>query len=297
MATKLPLVSVIITTYNYADYIEEAIASVFTQSYKNIELIIINDGSTDNTQEILKRYEEKAKILNQANQGIIATRNKGMELASGKYVMQLDADDYLDNDYVSKCVEEAEKGSDIIYTQVRHFGRTEFQSDYITYDLEKLKHSNYIHATSLIRRSVLSDNPYDSYLDDKGYEDWDLFLGLCLAGASASLIDEPLLNYRKHDNRKSRSDAFGGSGNELLARHHIWSKYNEKYSDEFWYFSSEIDLLYKTIEFYGQYRRLMKDMEVRLKVLEEKERYVRRIENINPYILGKKFLKKVRNRQ
>ncbi len=297
MVSKSPLVSVIITSYNYADYIEETIASVLNQTYGRIELIIINDGSTDNTEEILKAYEKKAIVVNQPNSGIIATRNKGMEMASGVYVMQLDADDYLDTSYVQKCVSVAEKGADIVYTQVRHFGRTEFESDYIEYDIEKLKHSNYIHATSLIRKSILPHLPYDTYLDDKGYEDWDLFLGLCLGGAKAKLVNEPLLYYRKHDNRKSRSDALGGSGDELLARHHIWSKYNEKYPSEFWYFSSEIDLLYKTIEFYGKYRNLMEDLENRQKILLEKERYVRRVENMNPYIASKKLVKRITKKE
>lgn len=292
MSRKNPLVSVVIPSYNYADYVEEAVESVLSQTYDSIELIIINDGSKDNTADIIERFASRATIINQENKGIIATRNLGVSLAKGKYIIQLDADDYLDKKYIEKCVHVAEKGADIVYTQVRHFGRVEFDSDYIEYDLEKLKHGNYIHATSLIRRSKLQDDPYDPYLNDKGYEDWDVFLSLCLDGAKAVLVNEPLLYYRKHEAAISRSDAFGGSKKELLARHHIWAKQNERHPDQFWYFSSEIDLLLHMIEFYGAYERLKEDLDHREKILAEKEQYVRKLENRDVITIGKRVVKR-----
>lgn len=292
MTNKKPLVSIVITAYNYAEYIEKSIDSALGQSYKNIELIVINDGSTDNTNEVIEKYSTQATIVNQENLGVIATRNKGMRLATGEYVMQLDADDYLDAQYVENCVRVAEKGNDIVYTQVRHFGRVDFDSRYIQYDLEKLKHSNYIHATSLIRKSILSENPYDEYLNNKGYEDWDLFLGLCLNGAMAALVDKPLLYYRKHESEISRSDLLGGTKKEILARHHIWSKYNASHRDDFWYFSSEIDLLLRMIELYEIQDKIMSNLEYRKRALDEKEHHIRRLEQRDPITVGRKVVKK-----
>lgn len=254
-----PLVSVIITCYNYGDYVEEAIRSVWAQTYMNVELIVINDGSTDNSDEVIQKLkiEKNFKYILQQNCGIIATRNKGMDLASGDFVMQLDADDLLDKTYIEKCIKIARKHKvDLVYTQVQIFGRANFVSKHIEYDLEKLKHDNYIHAAALIRKKILPKSPYDVYLNDKGNEDWDLFLGLCLDGAKAKLVNEPLLCYRKHIIPRSRSDSFSGLYKEMLVRHHIWNKYNNRYPEHFNYFSSEIDNLLQMVKLFNDFENL-----------------------------------------
>lgn len=258
-----PLVSIVITCYNYADYVADAIESVLAQTYKNIELIVINDGSTDESSGVITELQKVHgfRYIDNENQGIIKTRNLGVSLAKGDYELQLDADDTLDPTYVEKCVKAAfEHGADIVYTQYAVFGRIEFVSQQIDHNLEMLKHDNYIHASALVRRSLLGNDPYDQYLDDKGNEDWDLFLGLCLDGATAKLVDEPLLRYRKHAEKRSRSDLFEGTKKEALVRHHIWSKQNAKHPDQFWYFSSEIDLLYKVIQLYQEHDVALEDI-------------------------------------
>ena len=91
-----PLVSVIIPVYNREDYIGEAIESVLNQTYKNFELIIVNDGSTDNTENIVKGYAEKDKRIKyfyQENQGAYSARNKGIEESNGEFISFLDSDD------------------------------------------------------------------------------------------------------------------------------------------------------------------------------------------------------------
>ena len=95
---KTPKVTVYIPTYNYGKYIEQAIQSVLNQTMEDWELIVINDGSTDNTSEILRRYENhpKISIIEQENRGLTVSNNIGLRLSDGKYLMRLDADDYLD---------------------------------------------------------------------------------------------------------------------------------------------------------------------------------------------------------
>ncbi|SDE60949.1 glycosyltransferase family 2 protein [Riemerella columbipharyngis] len=93
---KCPLVSIIVPAYNVENYIEEALQSVLSQTYQNWECIIINDGSTDNTLNIIKKWKEKDsrfRIYEQENQGIIKTRNRGIDLAKGELVAFLDSDD------------------------------------------------------------------------------------------------------------------------------------------------------------------------------------------------------------
>ncbi len=88
-----PTVSVIIPTYNRAHLIREALESVFSQTYRDYEVIVVDDGSTDNTREILASYRDRIHIVWQENQGISAARNRGILLARGKYLAFLDSDD------------------------------------------------------------------------------------------------------------------------------------------------------------------------------------------------------------
>ncbi|HBC47709.1 MAG TPA: hypothetical protein DEO84_02180 [candidate division Zixibacteria bacterium] len=90
---KFPLISVIIPTYNSAVYIEEALKSIFEQTYQDFEIIIVDDGSTDNTRQILRKYGERIQYIFQANGGPSSARNNGIRKARGKYIAFLDADD------------------------------------------------------------------------------------------------------------------------------------------------------------------------------------------------------------
>ena len=103
-------VSIITPIYNAQEHIERSIKSVINQSYKNIELILINDGSTDNTENICRVYEEKdtrVTLLNIKNLGPGYARNKGMELANGDYISFVDADDYLHNNAIETLISKA----------------------------------------------------------------------------------------------------------------------------------------------------------------------------------------------
>ncbi len=96
-------VSVIIPTYNYADYLPKAIDSVLAQSYPHIEVIVVNDGSTDHTAEVIKAYAGKVRYIEQGNQGAAAARNRGLQAAKGDYLCFLDADDaYLPDNVAEK---------------------------------------------------------------------------------------------------------------------------------------------------------------------------------------------------
>lgn len=90
-----PLVSIVIPTYNYADYLPRAIQSCLDQSYRPLEIIVVDDGSTDNTKNIIDGYNEKIIYVRQKNSGVSSARNRGLELAGGNYIAFLDADDYL----------------------------------------------------------------------------------------------------------------------------------------------------------------------------------------------------------
>ena len=100
-----PLVSVIIPTYNSSQYIKEAIDSVLAQTYKNFEIIVIDDGSTDNTKEVLAPYLSVIKYIYKNNGGPASARNRGIKEANGEFVAFLDADDVWKPDRLARGVD------------------------------------------------------------------------------------------------------------------------------------------------------------------------------------------------
>ncbi len=115
IVNRKPLVSIIIDTYNYGHFIEEAIESVLNQNfpYKDMELIVVDDGSTDNTRVILAKYTDKIKYIYKENGGQASAFNMGFENTSGKVIAFLDADDYWHPDKLAYIAEEFEKSTSI----------------------------------------------------------------------------------------------------------------------------------------------------------------------------------------
>ncbi len=110
------LVSVIIPAYNSAKTIEKTLQSVFDQDYPSIEIIVVNDGSTDNTDEILSKYTDKIQYYKQINSGVSVARNFGYSKAKGEYIQYLDADDLLAKGKLTKQVNALkETGADVSY--------------------------------------------------------------------------------------------------------------------------------------------------------------------------------------
>ena len=101
---NIPLISIIVPVYNGEKYIDKCVMSVLNQEYKNIELILVNDGSQDRSKEILDNWankNEKIKVINQNNSGVSVARNNGIEMAKGKFLTFVDVDDYIAKDFIS----------------------------------------------------------------------------------------------------------------------------------------------------------------------------------------------------
>lgn len=96
-----PIVSILIPVYNVENYLEKCLDSVISQTMNNIEIICVNDGSTDHSGEILEKYQKKDKriiVVNKENGGLPSARNAGLEIARGKYIGFVDSDDYINSD-------------------------------------------------------------------------------------------------------------------------------------------------------------------------------------------------------
>lgn len=113
------VISVIVPVYNVENEIARCIKSIINQSYKNIEIILINDGSTDGSLNICRHYsklDKRIKIITQENQGLSASRNTGLDLAKGKYIMFVDSDDYVNNSFCERAIKLINKyDSDIAF--------------------------------------------------------------------------------------------------------------------------------------------------------------------------------------
>ena len=124
-------VSVIVPIYNLEMYIERCIKSILNQTHKNIELILINDGSQDNTLSICKKYEaidNRVRVFSQENKGVSAARNIGMENATGKYITFIDGDDYVAENLVEKLLLPFEIEKELIFSTCR--GKIVYDFDY-----------------------------------------------------------------------------------------------------------------------------------------------------------------------
>ena len=108
----MTLVSIIIPVYNTAQYLKRCLDSIINQTLEDIEIICINDGSTDNSPQVLQEYaakDNRIKLINQENQGLSCTRNNGMNLASGEYIGFVDSDDWIERDFYEKLYQAAQK--------------------------------------------------------------------------------------------------------------------------------------------------------------------------------------------
>jgi glycosyltransferase involved in cell wall biosynthesis len=121
-----PLVSIIIGNYNYGGFIREAIESVLNQTYKNFELIVVDDGSTDNSREIIESYQDKLTAIFQQNKGQGAAFNTGFAVSKGEIICFLDSDDYYYQEKLAKVVAAFNKNPD--WVQISH-GRTSVKAD------------------------------------------------------------------------------------------------------------------------------------------------------------------------
>lgn len=204
------LVSVVITCYNHDKFIKQCIESIYSQTYRNIELYIFDDGSKDNSFNIIQELSsispfENTFIFQHANMGLVKTRNRSLELINGEFVLFVDSDNYLEDNYIYSLLEQALNDElDIVYTNVINLQSGETLVSAREFNLEKLYLDNYIESCSLIRVSKIKDITYDVNLNYKKLEDYDFFLSIINQNhAKAGPCYKTRLNYRVLDDSMS----------------------------------------------------------------------------------------------
>lgn len=214
MSVKTPKISVLMSAYNSEKYVAEAIESILNQTFKDFEFIIVNDGSTDKTAEIIAQYAKSDKrikfIDNKNNAGIVAALNQGLDFCNGEYIARMDSDDislperfakqvkYMDgHPECGACSTWAEKfGPNITKDRILTYMPTVKLLDFVLYG------DRVLNPGSMVRRSVLVENNIKYKSEYKYAEDYAFWVEVC-KHAEIHNLQEILLKYRWHNNNVS----------------------------------------------------------------------------------------------
>lgn len=260
--TKTPLVSVIIPVYNVEKYLEKCLDSVINQTFQDLEIICINDGSTDNSLQILEEYSQKDEriiIINQNNKGLSGARNSGLKVAKGEYIYFLDSDDWIKNNLLEKCYTKMiELDVDVLV-----FGTYNVYSNFIIENKRKI--SNFIKKYN-IKALYFEDNPLiytqsctawtkffkKNFLDNNNLhfeeevrfsEDAVFWMQLLYCNPKIGLLDECLYYYRI-----KRSDALTSNNSNIMKKQ--WNAYEYIKNTEYYKKANDINKLL-TLDFFA----------------------------------------------
>lgn len=206
-------VSVIIPIYNVEKYLNDCLLSIVNQTFKHYEVILVNDGSSDKSYEIAKKYSEEygfINLINKENQGLGAARNTGLEQANGKYILFVDSDDYISSEYISKLYNAAEKSnSDIVICGHEKIYEDNKSNSLQMLDLDCSKlYSNIevlkfifkrkirCYAWDKIYKKELFDKHNIKYLEGRLYEDILTTIKLISISDKICFVNDSLYNYR-----------------------------------------------------------------------------------------------------
>lgn len=214
-----PLVDIIIPSYNSRQWVCDSIESVLKQTYDNIQIIVVDDGSTDGTGELLKKkYAGRIQYVSQANSGLSGARNTGILHANGEFIQFLDADDTLHPDKLRLQVEVlmSNPAYSIVYSDFEYFSDEEPKKTWPSLQAYKVKchnsdvlfsflSGNFIvcHAALIRKKALLNVGMFDESL--RACEDFDLWIRFAALGHKFVYLDHVLAYYRQHDSSMSRS--------------------------------------------------------------------------------------------
>ncbi|MFA5985758.1 MAG: glycosyltransferase family A protein [Parcubacteria group bacterium] len=267
----MPQISVVIPCYNHGKYLEEAVISVKKQTFSDYEIIVVNDGSTDEeTIMALDQLKEKytdVLFIDQENGHLANARNTGIRVSQGEFFLPLDADDKIDSQMLERCLREIQKDNRLgfVYTYTQFFGDFTAILPRPQYDFYELLRKNYIVASALIRKSAWREiGGYDENMKS-GYEDWEFYIRLAKNGWYGKLIRKPLFYYRKHGKSMISDATIKNDMNAEYIRtkhadiyapeklHAIKIEWKKKNRDRYWHASFYTESFLMTIFIFKRY--------------------------------------------
>lgn len=247
-------ISVIIPCYNQGQYLLETLDSLYQQTYQDFDIIIVDDGSTDEeTKQILKELDNpKIKIIRSSNQGLSNARNLGIQNSQSKYILPLDADDKIEKTYLCDAYQYFNKNPNttLIYCLARKFGEVNEFWELPKYNRITQKYYNQIFCTAMYKREDwLKTSGYNPNMKF-GYEDWDFWLSLLKNDGIVYQIPKILFNYRIK--KKSMVNSINWK-KEFYLRKQLYFNHKNLYNStwkkiKFWLISLEYIVLKILIE-------------------------------------------------
>lgn len=246
------MVSVIIPVYNNGHYLKDTIHSVLEQTYQDFEIIIVDDGSTDNfTKQFLAQLNHpQIKVLFKENEGVSIARNFAINQSSGEYILPLDADDLIAADYLERGVNIlCEKPNvKLVTCNVEYFGYLKGKMRTHEFSMEKLLARNLFVVSSLFRRKDFFLTSGFNPNMREGLEDWDFWITLLKTGGDVFRIDKTCFYYRIH--KKSRNNQLKNLNVSRL-RNQIYKNHKDVYHQ--YYFDPveaiEYELIRESMEY------------------------------------------------
>lgn len=230
-----PLISILICNYNYGKYIVETLDSAINQSYQNLEIIILDDGSQDDSVKIIRKYikEHPSNSIylhaKKKNQGVCYARNELIESSKGKYFLFIDSDDTIPPEYILDFYKTAvENDADVVYGDFRTTGGKNHEtSNFPEYNPKELLLTNYINVSSLVKKDSIHSHRFDVSLNHQSHDDYDFWLGLSLEGLKFAKAPNAQLNYRRRTGTRNKKNEL--IGNEILNFIRVWKQIIDKY--------------------------------------------------------------------
>lgn len=229
---EIPQISVVLPVYNGGDYLEEAVQSILDQTYSDFELLVIDDGSTDGSLQLLREFEKtdkRIRLFARENRGLVPTLNELISMARGTWIARMDADDIARPQRLARQLEWLQKtGADVCGSWVQRFGSGDnrlvqlYQSDHAI-KTALLFFSPFAHPSVMFRASLAKMLPYDDNWIKA--EDYDLWIRAAQAGWKMSNVPEALLLYRVHQGQVSMQAADFQQQQGHKIRRRYWHDY------------------------------------------------------------------------
>lgn len=230
--------SIIIPCFNDHLYIDQAVDSALEQTWPDKEIIVIDDGSNEQTKTKLRSLEPKIdKLISQENKGVSAARNKGIAAATGDFIMILDSDDYYEKEFCEKAMKVFNREPDVklVSCYAKWFGKKSsrlFKPE--GGKLEDFLLKNCVLCVIYRKRDFELAGGYDEKML-KGYEDWEFYIRLLKTGGYAGVIPEILFNYRNKQNSRNKKANLA----KYAIKEYIYNKHAGLYKEHFSLFIHE----------------------------------------------------------
>ena len=223
--TKSYKISIVIPCFNHGEFLPEAVASVTKIARDDIELIVVDDGSSDDrtVREVDKLVAQGIKVIRQGNNGPAGARNAAIRASQGEYIFPLDADDRLRSGWIDNAIAilDSDPQVGVVYGDAQCFGTRTDRWRVGPFDAGKLLNWNFIHASALYRRPVWEQNSGYDLTILRGLEDWDFWLGAMEHGWRFAYMPEVFFEYRRAPQSLITSTAgYQDQVREFVARKH-----------------------------------------------------------------------------